>query len=407
MCTTVGRNGRNAHLRQNLEQALGDAFTVVLEDFVQVAQHFAGTDQVTQHFVGQERIDRRSAKTDQHSEVVRVTRRGGFDQNVAVATQALLGQAVVNRANGQRGVHRQFARCNVAVAQHNQGMPGTHRFFGLIGDVTHSGFKAQAFVVVQVDDVALETRTLQVHQRTPFGRRNDWRAEDYARSMLWRFLEDIALGTEADLQRHDDGFTQRVDRRVGNLRELLAEVIVRRTHATRQHCHRRVVTHRAHGFLALLAERTQHLITLLERDLIHLHVLLELLAVIESRAVVVVFHGGLNAQGILAQPLLVRMTRLEAVVDSVGVEDLAGFSVHGKNLPRTDTALGDDVFGLVVPHADFRREGDVAILGRDPARRAQAVAVEQADRVTTFGHHDAGRAVPRLHVHGVVFIEGA
>src|SRR5471032_504112 len=99
------------------------------------------------------------------------------------------------------------------------------------------------------------------------------------------------------------------------------------------------------------------------------------------------------------------MTRLQAVVDRVGVEDLTGFGVHGKYLARPDTALGDNVFRLVVPDTDFRGQGDETVFGGDPTRRAQAVTVEQAHRVTTVGHYHAGRAVPRFHVHRVVFVE--
>ena len=337
--------------------------------------------------------------------MVRVTGGRGFHQNVAVAAQAFLGQAVVHGAHSQRGVDRQLARRDVTVGQHQLGLAGAHSFFGLVGDIAHRRFQTDALDVVEVDDMTIEAWTLEVHQRAPLGRRDHRRAEDHPRSVLWRFLEDVALGTEADLQGHDDGFAQRVDRRVGHLRELLAEVVVGRAHALRQDRHRRVVAHGAHGFLALFTERTQHLVTLFEGDLEHLHVLLELVGVVARRALVVA-QVGLDAQGILAQPALVRVARLEAVVDGVGVEDLAGLGVDGEDLARADTALGDDVFRLVVPHADFRRQGDVAVLGGDPARRAQAVAVEQADRVATFGHDHAGRAVPRLHVHGVVFVEG-
>ncbi len=151
--TTVGGDGGDAHLRQNLQQALGDAFTVVLEHLVEVAQHFTGTDQVTQHFVREERIHRRRAETDQHRKVMRVTGGSGFDEDVGVAAQALFGQAMVHRTGGQRRMDRQLAGRNMAVAQHDLGTTGAYRFFGLVGDVTHSGFKAKALVVVQVDDL--------------------------------------------------------------------------------------------------------------------------------------------------------------------------------------------------------------------------------------------------------------
>ena len=403
---TVRGDGGDTHLRQDLQQALGNALAVVLEDFVQVAQHLAGADQVGQHFVGQVRVDGRGAEAQQHGKVMRVTGGGGLDQDVAVAAQALFGQAVVHRANGQRGVDRQLARGDVAVAQHQLGLAATHGLLGLVGDVADGRFEADALFIVEVDQLAVEAFTLQVHQRTPLGGRDDRRAEDHPRGVLGGLLEDVAFGAQADFQGHHDRLAQRVDRRIGHLGELLAEEVVRRAHALRQHGHRRIVAHRADRFLALLAERTQHLVTLLEGDLEHLHVLLELVGVVAGHALVVA-QRRLDARGVLAQPALVRMARLQAVVDGVGVEDLPGLGVHGKDLARADTALGQDFLGLVAPYADFRGDGDVAVGGGHPARRAQAVAVEQAHRVAALGHDDAGRAIPRLHVHGVVFVEGA
>ncbi len=225
--------------------------------------------------------------------------------------------------------------------------------------------------------------------------------------MIGGFLEDVALGAQAGFQGHHDGFAQRVDRRVGDLRELLAEIIVGRTHPARQHRHRRVVAHGAHRLLALFGQRAQHLVTLLEGDLEHLHVLPELVAIVEGRAMIVVVQGRLDAQRVLTQPLLVGVLGFQPVVDVVGVQHLPGVSIHGQDLARADAALGDDILGLVVPDADFRGQGDVAVLGGDPARRTQAVAIEQADRVAAIGEHHASRTVPGLHVHGVVFVERA
>jgi hypothetical protein len=48
----------------------------------------------------------------------------------------------------------------------------------------------------------------------------------------------------------------------------------------------------------------------------------------------------------------------------------------------------------------------VPVVGDHVAGRAQAVAVQGAGGVAAVGEHDARRAVPGLHVHGVVFVEG-
>ena len=50
---------------------------------------------------------------------MRVTGSRGFDQDVAVATQAFFGQAVMHGAHSQRGVNRQLARCDMTVTQND------------------------------------------------------------------------------------------------------------------------------------------------------------------------------------------------------------------------------------------------------------------------------------------------
>jgi len=66
-----------------------------------------------------------------------------------------------------------------------------------------------------------------------------------------------------------------------------------------------------------------------------------------------------------------------------------------------------DVLGTVFPHPDFGGDGQDIVAGQHPACRTQAVTVEQAGGIAPVGQYDAGRAVPRLHMHGVEFVEGA
>ena len=198
--------------------------------------------------------------------------------------------------------------------------------------------------IVEVDQLAIEAFALRVHQRTPLGRRDDRGAEDYPRGMLGDSGRCCARRPGRS-PGHGDRLAQRVDRRVGYLGELLAEEVVRRAHALGQHGHRRVVAHRADRFLALLTERTQHLVTLLEGDTEHFHVLLELVSVIAGHALVV-GQGRLDAQGVLTQPALVGMARLQTIVDSVRVENLAGFGVHGEDLAGPTRPLASTSSGL-------------------------------------------------------------
>ena len=96
----------------------------------------------------------------------------------------------------------------------------------------------------------------------------------------------------------------------------------------------------------MFGQRARHLVTLLEGDLVHLHVLLELVGIVEGRTVIVVIQRRLDAQRVLPQPLLVRLLRVQVVVDVIGVQHLAGVGVHREDLPRADTTLSSTSSGL-------------------------------------------------------------
>ena len=314
---------------------------------------------------------------------------------------------MVHGAGRHQRMNRKLVRRDTMVGQYHQHLAVTHGRLGLVTDIQHRLLQANSRIIVQRDALVAVTRAADLQQVGKFRVRQDRRRQDRAIRVISRFLEHIALGTDAGFQRHDDRFTQRIDRRVGDLGKLLAEIVVQRALALRQHCHRRVIAHGAYRFLAGFSQRTKDLVAFLERDL-------ELFLVSEQILLayfVSAFHFRvvirLDAQRIFLEPLAVRMTHLERIINIAGLQQLAGFGIDRKDLARTDTALGHHVFRLVAVHADFRRQRNEAVLGDDPARRTQAVAIEQTDGVTAIGQHDTGRAIPRLHVHGVVFIEAA
>ena len=69
--------------------------------------------------------------------------------------------------------------------------------------------------------------------------------------------EQVRLRADERHQRHHELLADRIDRRVGDLREQLLEVVVERLRPVGQHRQRRVVAHRADRLLAGLRHRRQ------------------------------------------------------------------------------------------------------------------------------------------------------
>jgi hypothetical protein len=105
------------------------------------------------------------------------------------------------------------------------------------------------------------------------------------------------------------------------------------------------------------------------------------------------------------QPLLVGVALAISCLDFLVRNDAALFKVDQQHLARLQAPLLDDLFSGNRQHAGFRRHDHPVIVGDDIAGRTQAVAVERRADLAAVGEGHRGRAVPRLHQRGMVFVE--
>ena len=218
-------------------------------------------------------------------------------------------------------------------------------------------------------------------------------------------IEEIGPRPDQRHQRHHRFLANRVDGRVGDLGEVLVEIIVKQARLVRQHRRRDVAAHGTDRFLADLGHRAEE-----ELD-VFLGVAEGLLAVQEG--LLVGRHGrDLGRQvfkvdlGII-QPLLIRMGAGELVLEFVVVDDALLFEVDQQHLAWLQTPFLDDPFFRDRQNADFRAQNHDIVVGDHITRRAQAVAVERRPNLAAIGKGDGRRPVPGLHQGGVVFVEGA
>ena len=351
--TAIAGDGGNPHLRQHLEQALVDALAVVAQSIHRVGLDAAGGDHVQNGLISQVRIHRRSTVAHQTGNLVRVACRAGFNHQVSLAAQTGVDQRVMHRARGKQRMNRQTVGGNGAVGQHHNHRAFAHGGNHFAGQLAQRGFQAQAGrVVVQVKAGGLELRFGLRHHKGEFFVGQQRRTHFQALGVFSRLLEHAAFRAKAGVQRHHHRFADRVDRRVGHLGKLLAQVVKRRTHLLRQHRHRRVVTHRTHGFLGIFGQHAQNLVALFKAQAKQL--LLAGKLVLGHAG-----HGGIFFQrdfqmaGVMANPLAIRLCGLEDFVNGLWQQQFAIVQVNRDNLARLDPALFHHVFRLVVPHAHF------------------------------------------------------
>ncbi len=203
---------------------------------------------------------------------------------------------------------------------------------------------------------------------------------------------------------HHDLLADRVDRRVGDLREELLEVGEQRGRLVGEDGQREVVAHRADRLGPVARHRREQ----------HAQVLLG----VAERALAGVqrlvgdrhrLGGGevVEVHGVAHEPLAVGPAGGDLALDLAVLDDAPPLEVDEEQLaglqaPKTPDALGRDV-----EQSALRAEHHEAVDGLHPAPGPQAVAVERRADHAPVGERDRGGPVPRLHQAGVEGVEVA
>ena len=85
----------------------------------------------------------------------------------------------------------------------------------------------------------------------------------------------------------------------------------------------------------------------------------------------------------------------------------AFFEIDQQHPAGLQTPLAHDVLFLDRQDASFGGHDDNAVFGDKVTSRAQAVTVKRCADLTAVGKGHRGRAVPRLHQAGVIFVKRA
>ena len=218
-------------------------------------------------------------------------------------------------------------------------------------------------------------------------------------------VEQVRPGPDDRDQAHDQFLADRIDRRVGHLREVLLEVREQELRLVGQRRDRRVV---AHGADRLFAGRRHWR----HQDFQVLLRVAERLLAIEQRQVGN-RRGFRRGRQLLehdlgaVEPFAIRMALGQRAFSSSSGMSRPSSRSTSSILPGCSRHLVTMSCFRNRQHADFRGHDDAVVLGDDVARRPQAVAVERGADLPAVGKRDRCRAVPRLHQRGVVFVERA
>ncbi len=398
VAAAIAADDRDAHLGHDLQQALVDRLLVAREALVQgQPRQQAAAVPVGDRRLGEPGVDRGSADPDQHRDIVHVQALARAHRDRAEAAQALAHQVAVHGTGGQDHRDRRLALRHRLVAQHDLLAALAHRILGRGPDATDRlvqrarpgmGVEGAGDRGGAPAEVLLQRRELAVQQQRAL--------ELQDRGLARRLVVDVAEVAVARLEAHHPPFAQRIDRRVGDLGELLTEEVVQAAIARREHRGRRVVAHGADRLLGVDHHRHQQKLEILDRDAVE---------VLPPAQLGTLELGGLERpprhqvakMGDVLHPLAIRLLAGEQVLQLAVVVEFAGPQVDADHAARADPALLDDPRLLERHHADLGAQHHQAVGRARIAHRPQAVAVHAADHPVAVGRDQPGRPVPRLH----------
>ena len=198
-------------------------------------------------------------------------------------------------------------------------------------------------------------------------------------------------------------FAQTVDRRVGDLAEILAEELRDVARLVGDDRERRVVAHRPDRFLGVLDHRRQDQLHILHGQARGDLTAQQFAALEDGQArFAALGQIGHGAEAFDARAIVVRARDL--VLDRAVFVEGAAFQIDRDHLAGAKAALLADARFGQQHHAAFGADDEQIVGGQRVAQRAQRVAVHARDRPAAIGHRERGGAVPRLHDAGEIIV---
>ena len=398
VAAAIGGQNRDAHLGHHLQQAVLDRLLVVGEAVLQrpVAEQ-AARQPVGNRLLHQVRVDGGAADADQHGEVMHVQHLAAAHVDGREGAELLSDQMAVHRAGRQDHRHAGPGRRGLHIRQDHVGAAAAHGVLGLLTDPVERRLERvrAALGVEGAVDLRRRLRHVVAHgMELGIGQHRAFQQQVVA--LLAVLVEDVAQVAQTGTQGHHPALAQAVDRRVGDLAEVLPEEVVQTAILVRQHRQRRVVAHGADGFLAALGHRLQQQLHVFQRPAGD-HLAAAQHVTLEGRLLLVLGADQLVDLGALGDPLAERPAGGQQVLQLGVVVELTFLQIDGDHLARIEPALFDQLGLVDAHHAGLGAADQQAVIRHRIAQRPQPVAVHAAEHPAPAIGGDRRRAVPRLH----------
>ena len=260
----------DAHLAHHLEQALGSRFDEIL---VELLTRMLGRDHPLRlHLVdrgeGEVGIDGAGAVAREQGEVLHLAGLACLDDDAAPRPRSLPHQMVVHAAGREQHRHGGLFPADTAVGEHDDRRAACDRPGGFVADrvepLPHPG-RAFRSRKEQRDGFRDDSRLIESLDPRAFGVGDHRRFQPQEPTLLRLRVEQVPLAADRRDHRRDDLLANGVERRVGDLREELLEVVGEQLRSVGEHGQRRVVAHRTDRLGTVGGHRSDDHLQILER----------------------------------------------------------------------------------------------------------------------------------------------
>ena len=250
----------NAHLRKSLQQALVGGLHVALENLVPgvVGREMAVAVEIFERSDREIRIHRARAVAEQQREVHHLARLARFHDQRHLVARLLADQMIVNRRERQQARNRRVFVVHAAIGKDQQRVARLDGLRGALAKI-FDGLLQRALAAFDAE----QRRQRGGQEISPFHAaqlfeapvRNDRMAQLQRVAVFRRLFEDVSLAPDVAVERHHQVFADRIDRRIGHLREGLLEIVEQQLRLVRKARERRVDAHRSDRLFALDGRR--------------------------------------------------------------------------------------------------------------------------------------------------------
>ena len=217
-------------------------------------------DELRERLEHQVRVDRRGAVADEDRDAVHAPRLARLDDDPRLEASSLADEVVVHGPGREQGGDRHAIGAGASVGEDDDVRARGERDARLVAHTVDRALEAVGLLSHRpggVDRPRLECGGVDHPQLLELAVEQDRVVDHELPGVLRRLVEQIALRADARTHAHHERLADRVDRRIGHLREQLLEVRVEKRLTARERGERRVVTHRADRFLRVPRKRRE------------------------------------------------------------------------------------------------------------------------------------------------------